>query len=169
MMRFFIYFFIPTLIFSCCFFIQTKDSRLVLLVHSFPPKYLFWTPIPFKLLFDANMARFSRIDVTKDDILFNDTSFKPKLMLHPNKILGVTQYKRVLFSYLRKYGHVALLVILWLTLQWRHVPFNFHIFPSNPMSSLSYICSNLWFFIHVKFLGTFNKAYHGESKHILVF
>ncbi len=83
MMRFFIYFFIPKLTFSCCFFIQTKDSRLVLLVHSFPPKYLFWTPIPFKLLFDANMARFSRIDVTKDDILFNDISIKTQIDVTP--------------------------------------------------------------------------------------
>ncbi len=94
MMRFFIYFFILKLISSCCFFIQTKDSRLVLLVHSFPPKNLLWTPIPFKLLFDANMAKFSRIDVTIDDILFNDTSIKTQ-MLHPNGIPSVAQEKRV--------------------------------------------------------------------------
>jgi hypothetical protein len=81
------------------FFIQTKDSRLVLLVHSFPLKNLLWTPIPFKLLFDANMAKFSRIYVTINDILFNDTSIKTQ-MLHPNGIRSVAQEKKKLFSYL---------------------------------------------------------------------
>jgi hypothetical protein len=92
-MRFFIYFFIPKLTSSCCFFIQTKDSRLVLLVHSFPPKNLLWTLIPFKLLFDANMAKFSRIDVTIGDIFFNDTSIKSQ-MLHPNGIPSVAQREK---------------------------------------------------------------------------
>jgi hypothetical protein len=98
-MRFFIYFLIPKLTSSCCFFIQTKDSKLVLLIHSFPPKNLLWTPIPFKLLFDANMAKVSKIDVTIDDILFNDTNIRTQ-MLHPNGIPNVAQEKRVLFSYL---------------------------------------------------------------------
>lgn len=67
-------------------------------------------------MFDANMTKFSRIDVTIDDIFFNDTSIKTQ-MLHPNGIPSMAQEKRVLFSYLLYYGNVALLVILWLTSQ----------------------------------------------------
>jgi len=66
---------IVNLIFLYCFCIQTMESRLVLLVCSFPHEKLPRSPIPFKLQFDEDMANFE-IDVTIDDVLFNDINIE---------------------------------------------------------------------------------------------
>jgi hypothetical protein len=49
-------------------------NRLVLqLARSFPLENWPWSPIPFTLLSGVDMANFG-INVTTDDVLFNDTS-----------------------------------------------------------------------------------------------
>jgi hypothetical protein len=73
-------------------------SSLVLLVHSFPHEKLPRSPIPFKLQFDVDMANFE-INVTIDDVLFNDIDIEIKIYI-PMEFLGMAQERRVTFSYL---------------------------------------------------------------------
>jgi hypothetical protein len=61
-------------------------SRLVILwlVCSFPHENLPRSPIPLTLLFDVHTINFG-IDVTIDDVLFNDIDMETQT-LHPNGI-----------------------------------------------------------------------------------
>jgi hypothetical protein len=54
-------------------------NRLVLLVHSFPLENSPRFSIPFKLLFDVDMANFE-VKITIDDVLFNDTNMETQIL-----------------------------------------------------------------------------------------
>jgi hypothetical protein len=56
-------------------------NRLVL-VHSFPLENLPRFSIPFKLLFNVDVANFE-VDITIDDALFNDINMETQI-LYPN-------------------------------------------------------------------------------------
>jgi hypothetical protein len=60
-------------------------SRLVLVCSFFHEKL--WSPIPFKLQFDVDMAN-SRLDVTVDDAFVNDINIETQ-KLCPMEFLGV--------------------------------------------------------------------------------
>jgi hypothetical protein len=73
------------------------ESRLVLLVHSFPHEKLQRSPISFKLQFDVDMANFG-IDVTTYDFLFNDIDIETQNI--PIEFPSMIREKKVTFSYL---------------------------------------------------------------------
>ncbi len=76
--------FLACLLQAMKYLIRTQPtSRLVLLVCSFFHEKL-WSPIPFKLHFDVDMANF-RLDVTIDDVLINDINIETQTLC-PNAI-----------------------------------------------------------------------------------